>query len=278
DRASRIQKARTLRRWWLWAMTPLAEQYERGALRIASEVFALSNYTLASVRAVLGNGSGILAACGVDTNSFDPAPTQPKKFILCVGRLDDPRKNIALLVEAYARLRRNVPNAPELWLVGPQPPPEAMRLIQKHGLTETVRLQGPRKPAELPQLYQSALCFVLSSDEEGLGIVLLEAMACGVPVVSTACGGPESVIEHGRNGWLTPPGDAEALAQALGQLVADPALRERMGRQGRKTCVERFSLTAASGVFLEKYEETLFSLNRNQALKPDLKLKVTIGD
>ena len=262
DRASRIQKARPLRRWWLWAMTPLAEQYERGALRIASEVFALSNYTLASVRAVLGNGSGILAACGVDTNSFHPAPTQPKKFILCVGRLDDPRKNIALLVEAYAKLRRNVPNAPELWLVGPQPPPEAMRLIQKHGLTETVRLQGPRKPAELPRIYQSALCFVLSSDEEGLGIVLLEAMACGLPVVSTACGGSQTAIELDRTGFLVPVGDAKALSDAMGRLIASPSLCERLGQEARKVALERFSVGEAARVFLEKYERALSAAQR----------------
>src|SRR5206468_13046567 len=145
-------KGRLLRRWWLRVMTPLAEEYERRGLQIASEVFALSNYTLGGVREVLGNSSGILATCVVDTNTFHPAPTQPKKFILFVGRLDDPRKNIALLVEAYARLRRNVPNAPELWLVGQQPLPEVMRLIREHGLTETVRLQGPRKHAELPRI------------------------------------------------------------------------------------------------------------------------------
>jgi D-inositol-3-phosphate glycosyltransferase len=262
DRASRIQKARPLRRWWLRAMTPLAEQYEHGGLRIASEVFALSNYTLAGVRAVLGNGSGILATCGVDTNSFHPDPTRPKKFILCVGRLNDPRKNIALLLEAYARLRRNVSNAPELWLVGPQPPPEAMRLIREHGLTETVRLQGPRKHADLPRIYQSAICFVLSSDEEGLGIVLLEAMACGLPVVCTACGGPETAIEHDRTGFLVPVGDAEALSSAMGRLLASPSLRERFGQEARKVSLERFSIDEAARVFLEKYERTLSAAQR----------------
>jgi Glycosyltransferase len=251
-----------LRRWWLRAMTPLTERYERCALRIASEVFAISNYTLAGVRAVLGNGSGMLATCGVDTDVFHPAPTQPKKFILCIGRLDDPRKNIALLVEAYARLRRNVPNAPELWLVGQQPLPKVMRLIREHGLTETVRLQGPRKHAELPRIYQSALCFVLSSDEEGLGIVLLEAMACGLPVVSTTCGGPETAIEHDRTGFLVPVGDAKALCDAMARLVASPSLCDRLGQEARKVSLERFSVGKTARVFLEKYERALSAAQR----------------
>ena len=277
DRNSRLQQARPFRRLWLGAMTQLAERFERSGLRIATGVFALSHYTLAAVRKILGPSAGQLAACGVDTEAFRPQAhrtTRPQDqgFILCVGRLDDPRKNTALLVEAYARLRRRFPNAPELWLVGPQPPAETMRLVQEHGLAQTVRWQGPRKPAELPALYQSALCFALSSDEEGLGIVLLEAMASGVPVVSTACGGPETAVEDSRTGFLTPVGDAEALAEALGRLIGDSSLRARMGEEARRACVERFSVGAASRVFIETYEETLSSrkpvpeLNRDHNL------------
>src|SRR2546427_2495101 len=118
DRNSRLQQARPLRRLWLSAMTRLAEEYERRGLRIASEVFALSDYTLAAVRKILGPNSGRLASCGVDTEIFRPAPERARECILCVGRLDDPRKNMVLLVEAYARLRRKFPNGPELCLVG----------------------------------------------------------------------------------------------------------------------------------------------------------------
>lgn len=276
DRNSRLQQAPPLRRLWLSAMTRMAERYERDALRIASDVFALSDYTLEAVRRLLGRDCGILATCGVDTDAFRPRDqgttglqdhrtTGPRDngYILCVGRLDDPRKNMTLLVQAYAQLRRKFPDAPELWLVGPQPPPDAMSLIGELGLSQAVRWQGPRKPAELPELYKSALCFVLSSDEEGLGIVLLEAMACGVPVVSTACGGPETVIEHARTGFLTPVGDAQALADALGRLLVDGVLRSRMGEEARKVVMERFSTAAASRVFVEKYEQTIASAHCN---------------
>src|SRR5262249_9732326 len=109
DRASRLQKEGLMRRCWMSAMTRIAESYERRGLRIAGPVFALSDYTLRSVRTILGPGSGVLATCGVDTDVFIPRPSSPKRYILCVGRLDDPRKNTALLVEAYARLRRKYP-------------------------------------------------------------------------------------------------------------------------------------------------------------------------
>jgi D-inositol-3-phosphate glycosyltransferase len=259
DRANRFQQTRSLRRLWLSAMTRVAEKYERRGLRMAANVFALSDYTLSGIRRVLGPDAGQIAPSGVDTEMFRPAPAPGNRYILCVGRLDDPRKNIALLVKAYARLRRDFQNVPELWLVGPQPSPRTLDLIREFGLTHSVRLPGARKTAELPELYQSALFFVLSSDEEGLGIVLLEAMACGLPVVSTACGGPESVVEHERTGLLVPMGDAEALAAAMARLLTTPSLRAKMGEAARMAVLERFSVVAAGRVFLEKYEEMLLN-------------------
>lgn len=262
DRASRFQQASQLRRLWWSVMTPLAERYERSGLKIASEVFALSDYTLAAVRRVLGPDAGILAPCGVDTEMFQPAPVaRSSQYILCVGRLDDPRKNTTLLVEAYARLRRKFPNAPELWLVGPHPPPQTLRLIHEYGLSQTVRLLGAQKTAELPKLYQSALFFVLSSDEEGLGLVILEAMACGLPVVSTACGGPETAVEHERTGLLVPPNDVEALSAAMGRLLSSPSLCASMGKAGRTAAQERFSMAATARIFIEKYEQAIHAVN-----------------
>jgi hypothetical protein len=101
DRASRIQKAPPLRRWWLRAMTPLTERYERCALRIASEVFAISNYTLAGVRAVLGNGSGMLATCGDNIAEIADALIRilTKRHPLRI--LQDPERLRAEVITAY---------------------------------------------------------------------------------------------------------------------------------------------------------------------------------
>ncbi len=257
DRASRLEHAPFLRRLWLSLMTKMSEAYEKQAFEVADEVFALSDYTLNSIRRLSGRSIGLLGLCGVDTAFFSPRTNVPKRHILCVGRLDDPRKNITCLIDAYARLRQDMPEAPELCLAGPQPP-EAIRLrIREMQLERFVRLLGPRQACQLPELYQSAFCFVLSSDEEGLGIVLLEAMSCAVPVVSTACGGPETAIEHGRTGFLTPVRDPAALAHAMRRLVENSDLRQQMGAAARQTCTERFSLPAASKTFIDGYDEAL---------------------
>jgi hypothetical protein len=96
---------------------------------------------------------------------------------------------------------------------------------------------------------------VLSSNEEGLAIVILEAMASGLAVVSTDCGGPATAVTEGETGFLTPVGDVESFSAAMQKLISDPVLCQRMGQAGRRVALERFSLAAAGKVFLDKYDE-----------------------
>lgn len=256
DRASRLRAASWPRRLWMELMTRAVERMERRGVRLADEIFGLSPYTVENLRRLAEGRPVTLALSGVDTNHFQPGPAEGPPGWICVGRLDDPRKNIRLLVDAYARLVSRVPAAPELRMVGPHPGAVIARLVEERGLVERVRFLGPKTQAELPGLYRNALGFVLSSDEEGLGIVIQEAMAAGLPVVSTACGGPEALVEPDVTGLLVPPGDTTALAQALEDLTVDQARRERMAAAARRAAVERFGL-AAGGVFLRAYERVL---------------------
>jgi phosphatidylinositol alpha 1,6-mannosyltransferase len=120
-----------------------------------------------------------------------------------------------------------------------------------------VKVLGKKSPLELAEIYRNAMFFALASDEEGLGIVLLEAMASGLPVVSTACGGPESIVVHGETGILVPTRDAARLCDAMSKLVADPALRKQMGSAGYIRVVEHFSEAVAAKPFLDCYRTAL---------------------
>jgi mannosyltransferase len=127
--------------------------------------------------------------------------------------------------------------------------------VRDHGVARKVTFLEDVDAETLRALYRHAGIVALSSDEEGLGLVLLEAMASGVPVVSTDCGGPSTVVDDGVTGLLTPVGDADAFADALETLVEDPGRARRMGRAGRERAVNEFSLDAAGGRFLEIYRE-----------------------
>jgi D-inositol-3-phosphate glycosyltransferase len=254
DRASRVLATSGPRRMFLMAMTRAAQFYERQALRHASHVFALSEYTRRSVAPWTPAGRLEAAPCGVDTALFHPpesGPAAQPRYILSVARFSDPRKNLRLLVESYDRFW--TPAAPELWLAGGVDA-KSVEWISTLRSAASIRLLGSRNAQELSELYRNALFFVLSSDEEGLGIVVLEAMASGLPVVTTRCGGPESIVEQGETGLFVPLGGRDELAAALDTLTTSDSLRARMARQARTAAVERFSITAAGSIFLRHYD------------------------
>jgi glycosyltransferase involved in cell wall biosynthesis len=123
------------------------------------------------------------------------------------------------------------------------------------GLERHVRLCGNVPSAEVARRLRASDALLLPSLNEGLPTVLLEAMACGVPVVATDCGGVSEAFTDGVEGFLVPPRDAKALAEALARLWRDPELRARMGEAGRRTATSRFTLERQLDEFLAMYRE-----------------------
>jgi glycosyltransferase involved in cell wall biosynthesis len=119
------------------------------------------------------------------------------------------------------------------------------------GLTQQVDLLGPREDIE--RVLAACDLFVLSSVSEGLPNTILEAMATGLPVVSTRVGGADELVEHGRTGLLVPPSDAEAMAGALARLAAAPQERQAMGMAGRQAVERHFSLRAMTDAYEDLY-------------------------
>ena len=173
-------------------------------------------------------------------------------LLVCVGRLA-PQKDHPTLLAALALLPPQV----VLLVVGGDPfgdgearlRAEAARL----GLGGRARFLGIRH--DVPDLVAASDLFVLPSLWEGLGLVFLEAMAVGVPVVATRVSAIPEVVLDGRSGWLVPPGDPAALAAAVEAALADPAERRRRGEAGRAHLVERFGLPRMIDETLAVYAE-----------------------
>jgi glycosyltransferase involved in cell wall biosynthesis len=258
ERTSVLADVKGPRRAWLRIMTAINAWSEPRALRLMDHVFALSKYTRSQLAAKVPQSRLSLGWPGVDIDLFYPPESPPAgAYILAVGRFCDPRKNVRLLLKAYQRLRENLPDAPRLMLVGERPRSEDWAEAQRWGIANHVEVRARVKPEMLPSLYRQASLFVLSSNEEGLGIVILEAMASGLPVVSTSCGGPETCVVEGETGYLTPVGDADALAGRMQMLLEDAGLRRRLGRAGREMVETRFSTRTAGRPFLEVYDRLL---------------------
>jgi glycosyltransferase involved in cell wall biosynthesis len=200
---------------------------------------------------------------GADTRRFTPVPGADRDGILFVGRLT-PHKGIDRLIRA-------LPAGAGLRIAGsaghdPRPPerdyPALLhRLAQDHDVT----FLGPVPDADLPGLYRRAAVLALPSVDrtcygrhvpvsELLGLVALEAMASGTPVVASRIGGLAEVVVDGETGFLVPPGDTEALAEGLARLLSDRRLAARLGANARDLVVQRFTWRACAERCLAAYE------------------------
>jgi colanic acid/amylovoran biosynthesis glycosyltransferase len=187
-----------------------------------------------------------LAVCplGVDTEHFRPLAKQASTEtfrLLCVGRLA-PAKGQRILIEA-CRLLRERGRAFQLELVGDGPDrPELEAAMQTYGLQGQVRFRGALNHDEVHGCYRAADAFVLPSFAEGVPVVLMEAMASGVPCVTTRITGIPELIRHDCDGLLVTPSDVEALAEAIERLIDDPDLRQRLAASGRDRVQKNYQL------------------------------------
>lgn len=195
------------------------------------------------------------------TLDAEPLPSQlDQKIVVASGRICR-QKNFELLARAWALVAQQHPGW-QLRLYGDGKADEVRKLqrqISACGVGESFRLMG--RTRNMIGALREASAFVLSSRYEGFGLVLTEAMACGVPVVSTNCPyGPSDIITDGRDGFLVPMNDAEALADRLCRLISDSTLRQRMGQAARQAA-QRYRLDAIIPQWMKLFEEILEEKN-----------------
>lgn len=205
---------------------------------------------------------------GVDVKFFTPPAVGERErmeagegpVVLCVARLVED-KDQASLLRAFARIAPEHPDA-TLWLVGDGPLESSLRkrakkLLDAAGVPRE-RIRFMPGQLDLREIYARASMLVLPSIREAMPNVVLEAMACGLPVVATRVGGLPEMVAEGVTGLLTPVRDPEAMAEAIGRLLAETELRRSMGEQGRaraehafswRAMVERFSTLVESLVY-----------------------------
>ena len=196
---------------------------------------------------------------GIDVDDFArPRPPIPELDdgmvnILFVGRLEK-RKGLKYLLKAYCRLKWEHPEV-RLVVVGPGAPDrDSHRVLAEHAVQDVVFAGGVSR-SELPRYYQSAHVFCSpATGKESFGIVLLEAMAAGRPIVASNIEGYAAVVRDGVDGLLAAPRNDLALAEGLRTLIEDPEMRARMGQAGRLRAPE-FAWDRVAGRVLDYYED-----------------------
>jgi glycosyltransferase involved in cell wall biosynthesis len=174
--------------------------------------------------------------------------------VIQVARLDY-LKDHGTAVRAMGQVVRQAPRA-RLLLVGEGPEEAAIRgQVEREGLQDQVRLLGLRR--DVARLLHAADVFLLTSVSEGVPLTLIEAMAAGLPVVSTDVGGTAEVVVEGETGYLAPAKDDAALATAILRLAGDPALRQRLGEAGKARARAAFDEPRMAERYAQLYEEML---------------------
>ncbi|MEO8346693.1 MAG: TIGR03088 family PEP-CTERM/XrtA system glycosyltransferase [Betaproteobacteria bacterium] len=203
---------------------------------------------------------------GVDTARFAPTPGDRSNIAGCpfndddfwlmgtVGRLQEVKDQVTL-AEAFVRAIRRGPAVAKMRLVIVGDGPLRARVehvLDAAGMRQLAWLPGERN--DVPEILRGLDCFVLPSLAEGISNTILEAMACGLPVVATRVGGNPELVEDGLTGRLVPQANAESMASALLAYYEDPVLARRHGRAGRHAVLQRFSLDRMVADYLSLYD------------------------
>jgi D-inositol-3-phosphate glycosyltransferase len=214
----------------------------------------------------LGAGRGRISVvpCGVDTELFRPdGPVDPGRVVprvVVVTRLVE-RKGVADVIAALPSLpgvELVVAGGGEADLIDDDPEGRRLAaLAEELGVFQRIELRGRIEREHVARLLRSADVVVCSPWYEPFGIVPLEAMACGRPVVASAVGGLIDTVVHGVTGLHVPPRRPDKLAQAIGRLLADPVLCERLGAAGAERARSRYKWARVADATLDVYLEVL---------------------
>jgi D-inositol-3-phosphate glycosyltransferase len=233
-------------------------QGEKDVLRMADRIVAATQAEFAQLQWLYQADTDKINIIppGVDVSHFYPIPSDEAKeyvgiaghnrMLLFVGRIE-PLKGIDTLIEAIAVMRQRkifVDKEFCIAVIGGDPDvsPQALsdemarlkQLCEQYGLRDLITFLGRRSQDSLPYYYSAAEAVVVPSFYESFGMVALEAMACGTPVVASEVGGLAFLVQDGKTGFTVPVDEPQALADRLSELMMDPALRARMGAAGAK--------------------------------------------
>lgn len=219
-----------------------------------------------------------IVPCGVDLDLFHPMPPEEarralglpasRRVVLFVGRIE-PLKGIDTLLRAMALIAPEIPHWQEdlsVIIIGGAPGAGAERaraelarlerLRAELGIEDLVTFLGAKDQDSLVYYYSAAEMVVMPSHYESFGMVALEAMACGTPVVASKVGGLAFNVQDGRTGFLVPEGDAETLAAKIRLLLADVDLREKLGRQAAHWA-QSYGWSVVADQIIDLYEQLL---------------------
>lgn len=216
---------------------------EKNILKSAAYIFSISSYAQQKFEAILQTPRINHSWCGfpIDCDKVPPLNKNKENILIAVGRFSDPRKNIDMLIKTFSLIYEKN-KFTKLYVVGKKPSNEKLYDFCDVPCRENIIFTGQISSADLTALYRRATAMLITSHQEGLGIVGLEALLHGTPVIATQCGGPEDFIEEGRNGYLVPIDDVCAMAEKALLLISDSILHYQLSTYAHDFIHKHYSL------------------------------------
>lgn len=236
---------------------------DKKLIKSADEIISVSKACSNELKKYYGIMESKVIYNGVDTEFFKPKDkyeeiTEP--YILYVGRLS-PEKGLFDLIDSMEIVAQQCPKI-KLIIIGKGPLERAIKnKILKMNLSKSILFLGRHNHQEILKYYQNALIYILPSYFEGLATTLLEALACGVPIITTNIPANSEAVIDGVNGFLVPPQNPQKLAESILKLLNDSDLREKMGKNSRDRSLKYFEWDVICKKIEKVYETLLLRSN-----------------
>ena len=239
-------------------LLPLTSRLHKETIQKCARIITITNQTKNMYMKNFERSISIIPF-GVDTEVFKPARSierQEDCEILYAGSLY-PLKGVHDLIRAIANVRKHGLKA-YLTIVGEGQQKEALTALTRTlGIKKHVKFEGFASYSKMPQYYQHSDIFCFPTLGEPFGKAVIEAMACGKPVITTNVGGPSEIIQDKLDGILVPPSNPEAIAKQITRLIENKDERRRLGERARETAVNRFSWSTIAEKYHQLYSELL---------------------
>lgn len=257
--------------------SPFMTKIEKEILTKSSYIFALSNYSKIQFERLIGRPRTNMVRCGfpMDLKISTPRIPPEEPSIVAVGRFSDPRKNINMLLRAFEKISPEIPEA-KLYVIGKKPSDEMLRAFaQEYKFFKKIIFTGQVSQADLNSLYKKASLMLITSYQEGLGIVGLEALSWGVPIIATNCGGPRDYVIENYTGYLTSINNDSSMATMAIKILKDRTLHAKMMRNAYQFIHENLETAKIHAIFKQGMETTYPEL-KQWFTKKDTELNTTI--
>lgn len=242
-------------RFFAEVFNPFLKIFDKRIVKKIDFIVANSNYSASLIKRVYGREASLVAYPSVDTEKYRPTKKK-EKYIFTVSRLDK-QKNIDLLIRGYKLLTSAIKRDYRLLIGGSGAEEKALKQLVDHlGLTEGVEFLGRIEEEKLPGFYSKATLTVFLGEDEPFGIVPIESMSCGTPVIALGKGGVLESVVNDKTGILLDNKDEKQLASAIEYLLTHPRKMKSMAENVRSHVINSFTW--------DKTADKIFNLLKNQ--------------